>query len=80
MRDAIDRERARSTNAFATIVIKVDRLLIFFDQALVDDVEHLKKRGLSGDARRIVSLNPALGLGPGLPPNFECQVHGENFW
>jgi hypothetical protein len=75
VRDAVDRERARSADAFAAIVIEVDRLLIFFDQALVDDVEHLKKRGLGGNIRRIVCLNPTLGFGPGLPPNFECQVH-----
>ena len=75
VRDAVDRERARPANAFAAIVIKMNRLLVFFDEPLVDDVEHLKKRGFGGDVWRIVSLYSALGVGPGLPPNFQCQVH-----
>jgi hypothetical protein len=44
VRDAINDQATHATDAFTTIVIKGDRLFAFADQALIDDIEHLKKR------------------------------------
>ena len=80
VRDAVDGERAGAADALAAVVIEVDRLLALDHEALIDDIEHFQKRGFLGNVLGLVGFDLALGLGPGLPPNFECEVHGKSRW
>jgi hypothetical protein len=55
-------------------VIECDRLGVIRDQALVQDVEHLKERSLVGDFRDVVGLEATLILGALLTPDLEFEV------
>ena len=63
MRFAVDRQRASAADAFATILIKRDRLLAPGRQTLIHDVEHLQKRRIWGNVRRFVLDEFPFGLG-----------------
>ena len=40
---AVDRQRAGAADAFAAVVVEVDRFLPIHHDPLVDDVEHLQE-------------------------------------
>src|SRR4051812_9324681 len=50
----VDHDPARAADAFAAVVLELDRLLAVDGQAVVDDVEHLEERHLRTDVRDVV--------------------------
>ena len=70
VRATIDVYSAGTANALAAIVVEVDRFGALVDQALVDDVEHLEKRGVVRDCGRVVGFDPAFAVRTGLAPDF----------
>ena len=69
VRDAVDHHPARAADAFAAIVLEVDRLLAALGQLFVDDVEHLQERRVGTDALRLVRDELAFRGARGLPPD-----------
>ena len=70
----IDGQRAGTANAFTAVVIEVDRLGAFVDQALVDDVQHLQKRSFFRNILRLVGFDAALVVWAGLTPDLESEL------
>ena len=71
---AVDDNTARATNAFATIVVKGDGLFAFFQQTLVDDVQHFQERHLGADTGGIDFLEQASLFGVLLSPNLQLEI------
>ena len=46
VRDAVDHHAARSADAFAAVVLEVNRFLALLDEPFVDHVEHLQEGGV----------------------------------
>ncbi len=59
MRDAIDGHGAHAADAFATIVVEVDGVFTVFNEALVDDVDHLEEGSRSRDFLGLVCFDTA---------------------
>ena len=76
VRFAVDGERARSADSFATIGIERDRLFAFQKQALVHDIEHFEQRSLRRNVGRVVTDELAVRLRVRLTPNSQAEVHG----
>jgi hypothetical protein len=77
--DAIDGERTSSADAFATVGIKLDRLDIFAGEARVHDIEHFQERGTGWNIFGLVFLESAGSIGVFLAPDFEVEIHGEDY-
>lgn len=73
VRGAIDGHGAGTADAFTAVVIKGYGLLTFLDEALVDDIHHLKEGGVVRDLRRFDVLKVA-GLALVLTPDFEVEI------
>src|SRR4029077_17247664 len=52
MSDAVDHHSARTADSFPAVMLELDRLFAFFDQLLVDHIEHLQKRRVRTDVVR----------------------------
>jgi hypothetical protein len=65
---SVDVKRAHTTDALATVVVEHERLLAFVDEFLVEDVEHLKDRGIIGNIVHLVRIEMTLVLGAILAP------------
>src|SRR5450432_1885415 len=74
---AVDRQRARAADAFATIGIECDRFLPAHGESLVDDIEHFEKRSIGRNVGGFVVNELALGLRVLLSPNAQFKVHNE---
>src|SRR6266487_3327872 len=72
---AVDDERTGAADAFATIVVKRDRVFAFRGQLFVDHVEHLEERHVRVELRRLISLKPTGTLRAFLAPDLESHFH-----
>ena len=75
MRDAVDHHAARAADAFAAIVLELNRLLAFFNQLFVDDIEHLQKGRVGADVVGGVFDEVAIARRGVLSPDVEFQIH-----
>jgi hypothetical protein len=69
MRDPVDGEAARATDALAAIVVERDGLDVFLNKALVDDVEHLEKGSIRGNIKSGIDFEAAALLRAVLTPD-----------
>jgi hypothetical protein len=69
MRDAVDGQAASAADAFPAIVVKCDGLDILLNEALVDDVEHLKERSIRRNVICGIDLETAAVLRAILAPH-----------
>src|SRR5215469_4590744 len=75
VRNSVDYQRAHSANTLAAIGIESDRILASFTEHLIENIEHLKKRGLGRDIFGFVILKRSGGAPILLPPDFQLKVH-----
>ena len=73
--DPVDHKAAGATDAFATIVLERDRILVLVDQILIENIEHLEKRHMVADIVELIGLKAALVVRFLLPPNMQRQLH-----
>src|SRR5581483_5830426 len=66
---------ARAADSLAAVVLEMDRLLSFFDELFIEDVEHLQERGVGTDVAHLVALEAAFGSTGSLPPDVKSQIH-----
>jgi hypothetical protein len=59
MRNSVDGQAARATDALATIVVERNGLDVFLNKALVDDVEHLEKGSIRGNIESGIDFEAA---------------------
>jgi len=71
---AIDHQRARATNTFATIVVEHDSFLAVIDETLIQDVEHLEERCLVADLFDGVILEVSRIIRALLAPHAQGEV------
>ena len=69
MRDSVDGQAARATDALATIVVERNGLDVFLNKALVDDVEHLEKGSIRGNIKSGIDFEAAALLRAVLTPD-----------
>ena len=72
---AVDIEGAHAADTLAAVVVKHDGLLALFDEALVEDIEGLKERGVGGGFHIAVSHKSTLLFRSGLTPYLEIDFH-----
>ena len=56
-------------------MIKSHRFIPTFGQTVVDDIQHLQKRGFRRNIARLHILETSLLVPLRLPPDFEMEVH-----
>ena len=71
----IDIERAHAADTLAAVVVKVDGLLALLDELLIEDIEHLEERGVSGNVLHLVGLEVSLLLRSSLTPHFQFEAY-----
>jgi hypothetical protein len=74
---AVDHQAAHAADALAAVVVEGDRLLALGVELLVEDVEHLEERHVSGDTSARPGRSTSL---PGrfravLAPDLQGEVH-----
>ena len=65
---SVDMQRAHAADTFTAVMVECHRLLAFVYKVVVENVEHLKERGVGRDVVYGVSLESALGFGVLLTP------------
>ena len=75
LRDAVDDHAAGAADAFAAVALKGDGILPLGGEAVIDDIEHLKERGLGRNVAGINILEASLAGTGSLPPDSEMEVH-----
>jgi hypothetical protein len=74
--DAVDHRAAGAADPFPAIVVEGHRLLAGQAQPFVQDVEHFQEGDVGGDRPRLIALESAGIVGPGLAPDPQAQVDG----
>ena len=75
VRASVDHHPAGAADALTAVMGERDRLDVFGDEALIDDVEHLQERAVLGDVRGVNVHEAARLIRPGLTPDAQLQVH-----
>jgi hypothetical protein len=70
----VDHQRARSADAFATIVVERHGLTTFRNQSFVEHVEQLQERRLVADRVDPVALEVSLDIRARLPPDPQREI------
>src|ERR1043166_8779320 len=75
VRDAVDDERARAADAFATIRIERYWFVTFRDQPLIHRVDHFEERHVRDNLRGFIFDDLAGTVPVFLSPNSEYEIH-----
>jgi len=67
----VDIQAAHPANPLPAVVVECDRLLVFVDQLLIEDIDHLQERAVRRDVIELIRDKPAFGPGVFLSPDFE---------
>ena len=70
----IDHQRARSADAFTTVVVENDGLLALRDESLIEHIQHLQERRLIGDGVDDVGFEIAFGSWSVLSPDLDGEI------
>jgi len=68
VRTAVDVQRAHTADTFAAVVVERHGLLALVDQVVVQNIQHLEKRGVGGDVLDFVGFECPFCLGVFLAP------------
>ena len=68
MRTAVDVQRAHTADTLAAVVVERHGLLALVDQVVVQNIQHLEKRGVGGDVLDFVGFECPFCLGVFLAP------------
>ena len=84
VRHTIDGEATRATNAFAAVIVELERLDTLFDKLLAHYVEHFEERRIGRNILRLVGLKFSRIVCVFLTPDFQRKIHANNrvagFW
>jgi hypothetical protein len=72
---AINRKRTRPANPLPAIRVERHGFAAAANEIFVQNIEHLEKRGFSGNVADFVIGKFAAGLRVALSPDFEFEVH-----
>ena len=73
MWSTVDIERAHTADTFAAVVVEYERLLAFFYELLVEDVEHFEEGSVARDILHLTAFEVALVLRTILLPIFNGE-------
>jgi hypothetical protein len=75
MCDAVDHKAAGTTDPFATVVLKCNWILAFFDQLLVKYVQALEHGHIRVNVIEGITHEPARSASAALPPDSKREAH-----
>ncbi len=74
MRSAVDVKGAHATDTFATVMVEDKRLFAIIDKFFVEDVKHLKERGIVRDVLHLVLIEITFLTWTVLTPKLYCKA------
>jgi hypothetical protein len=75
MWNTVDDHTATAADTFATVVLEVDRILMLFDQPLIDDIEHFQERHVLRHVLGDVPFESTWCRAGGLSPHIQSDLH-----